>query len=229
MTRWMRRLHVWVGLVAGLQFLLWMGSGLVMSLLDAEQVHGAATRAPAAAPRPWTAETLAPGRVLAAQRGQVDSLATGWLGERPVYRLALGKTAWLVDARDGRLVAVDAGLAARLAAASYRGDWQAGRARLLARSDEVRDHVGPVWRVDVADARDTTVYVSAATGDIVAHRNRSWRLFDVAWMLHIMDYSGRKDFNHPLVIVSAVLGVLLVLGGFWLLVVSLIPRRRVGP
>ena len=229
MTAWVRRLHVWIGLAAGLQFLLWMGSGLVMSLLDAGQVHGAATRAAAAAARPWTAGALAPGHVLAAQRGPVDSLATGWLGERPVYRLALGKTAWLVDARDGRAVTVDAALASRLAAASYKGEWRASPARLVQDSDEVRDHAGAVWRVDVRDAEETTVYVSAATGDIVAHRNRSWRVFDVAWMLHIMDYSGRKDFNHPLVIGSAVLGVLMVLGGLWLLVVSLMPKRRVGP
>ena len=154
MTRWMRRLHIWIGLVAGVQFLLWMGSGLVMSLLDADKVHGAATRA------------------------------------------------------------------------SYRGEWKAGAARLLERSMEVRDHAGAVWRVDVQDADETAVYVSAATGEIVAHRNRSWRVFDVAWMLHIMDYGGRSDFNHPLVIVSAVLGVLLVAGGVWLLVARFLPRRR---
>ena len=225
MTRWIRRLHVWIGLVAGLQFLLWMGSGLVMSLLDAEQVHGAATRAEAAPARPWTAGGLAPGQVLAAQRGPVDTLATGWLDGRPVYRLARGKTAWLVDAQDGRVVTVDAALAARLAQASYRGQWRAAPARRVERSDEVRDHAGPVWRVDVQDAEATTVYLSAATGDILAHRNRSWRVFDLAWMLHIMDYSGRKDFNHPLVIGSAVLGVLLVLGGVWLLVVRFWPRR----
>ena len=229
MTSWIRRLHVWLGLLAGLQFLLWMGSGLVMSLLDTEQVHGAATRAPAPAARPWIAGALAPGVVLASQRGAVDMLATGCLGERPVYRMARGKTAWLEDERDCRAVTVDAALAARLAQASYLGAWQAAPARLVQASEEVRDHAGAVWRIDVQDAEDTSVYVSAATGDILAHRNRSWRVFDLAWMLHIMDYSGRKDFNHPLVIASAVLGVLLVLGGVWLLIVSLLPRRRVGP
>lgn len=228
MTRWMRRLHVWVGLVAGLQFLLWMGSGLVMSLLDAEKVHGAVTRAEAPSPRAWIGGTVAPQQVLAAQRGAVDTLATGWLEDRPVYRLAQGKRAWLVDARDGRDVSVDAALALRLAKASYRGDFRAAPPQLLGGSMEVRDHAGPVWRVDVRDAQETSVYVSAATGDIVAHRNATWRMFDVAWMLHIMDYSGRKDFNHPLVIGSAVLGVLLVLGGVWLLIVSLLSKGRVG-
>lgn len=225
MTRWMRRLHIWVGLVVGLQFLLWMGSGLVMSLLDAEQVHGAVTRAAAPAPRAWVGGMLAPSQVLAAQREAVDTLATGWLEDRPVYRLAQGKRAWLVDARDGRPLTVDATRAVRLAAASYRGVFPASSARLLASSMEVRDHLGPVWRVDVQDAEETAVYVSATTGDVVAHRNWSWRVFDVAWMLHIMDYSGRSSFNHPLVIGSAVLGVLLVLGGVWLLIVSFKPRR----
>ena len=35
MNHWMRKLHKWVGLLIAIQFLLWMGSGVVMSLLDA--------------------------------------------------------------------------------------------------------------------------------------------------------------------------------------------------
>ncbi|NNC24713.1 hypothetical protein HKX41_11280, partial [Salinisphaera sp. USBA-960] len=40
MTQWMRRIHKWLGLAIGLQFVLWMASGLVMSLLSHDKVQG---------------------------------------------------------------------------------------------------------------------------------------------------------------------------------------------
>ena len=40
MTPWMRKLHKWVGLLIALQFVLWLASGLVMSLLDHDSVQG---------------------------------------------------------------------------------------------------------------------------------------------------------------------------------------------
>lgn len=220
MTRIMRIAHKWLGLVIGLQFLLWVGSGFVMSMLDMHKVHGANSRAPAAAPRAWVREAVPLGQVLADAGRPVERIATGWLADVPVYRLTQGKTTWLVDARDGKALTVDRGLAARLAADSYRGWGLATPPRLLTQAAEVRDHEGAVWRVDMADADSTTIYVSAQTGEVLPHRNSTWRLFDFFWMLHIMDYQERTDFNHPLVIGSAGVGLLLTLGGLWLLVVT---------
>jgi hypothetical protein len=87
---------------------------------------------------------------------------------------------------------------------------------LLKWSGEVRDHEGRLWRVDTDDTQDTTVYLSAQTGEVLYHRNKTWRLFDVFWMLHIMDYTGRKNFNNPLVVTAAIGGLWLALTGIWL-------------
>lgn len=219
MTRLMRIAHKWLGLLIGLQFLLWVGSGLVMSLLDMHKVHGLNSRAPAPAARPWIADALPVGRVLGAG-GPADRIASGWLDQLPVYRLSLGKASWLLDARDGRRVEVDAARAARLAAASYKGDMPMLAPQLLLSTPEVRGHEGRVWRIHVLDADTTTIYVSAQTGEVLPHRNSTWRLFDFFWMLHIMDYRERTDFNHPLVVSSAGAGVLMTLGGLWLLVAT---------
>lgn len=60
MTRWMRSMHKWVGLV------LWMASGLVMSLLNHERVEGEHHRANhAQVAKPWPAGMLSPSQVLA--------------------------------------------------------------------------------------------------------------------------------------------------------------------
>jgi Na+-transporting NADH:ubiquinone oxidoreductase subunit NqrF len=81
---------------------------------------------------------------------------------------------------------------------------------------EARD-AGPVWSVRFDDPRETTLYFSAADGRFVAARNDTWRLFDVFWMLHTMDYRGRDNFNNPLVIFAGTGALWLALSGFILL------------
>ncbi|MFT7773988.1 2Fe-2S iron-sulfur cluster-binding protein [Roseateles sp.] len=232
MTPWMRKIHKWIGLAVGLQLVLWMCSGFVMSLLDADKVRGREFRAPSAARQAWPADAQPVNRLLAAAREPVQLVSTGWLVDQPVYRLVRDKATQLIDARSGQPVVLDAALAQHIAEASYRGPGKALKAELVERSLETRAHEGQVWRVGFDDAEDTTVYLSQQ-GDVLEHRNKTWRLFDVFWMLHIMDYSGRQDFNNPLVVSAAVGGFWLALSGIWLLFTSFslaefIPKRWRG-
>ncbi|MBR0345251.1 MAG: 2Fe-2S iron-sulfur cluster binding domain-containing protein [Rudaea sp.] len=220
MTPWLRKIHKWVGLIVGVQLLLWTTSGFVMSLLDHDAVEGKAYRASAPAARAWPPDALAPAQVVAAAATKVQTLTTGWLLDRPVYHLSDSESARTVDAMNGAAIEIDATLASALAAASYAGPGKPATSQRLDKTLEVRNHDGPLWRVDFSDANDTTVYLSAQTGRVLEHRNKTWRLFDVFWMLHIMDYAGRKNFNNPLVVTMAVGGLWLALTGIWLLVAS---------
>lgn len=232
MTPWMRKIHKWIGLLIGLQLVLWMCSGVVMSLLDVKAVKGVEYKAPAPSKQPWPADAIPLSPVLAAAQVAAQNVSTAWLLDQPVYRLRGEKTTQLVNARTGQPFDLDAGLARKLASASYRGPGKAGQAELVEQSLETRAHEGKVWRVPFSDSEDTTVYLSQQ-GDVLEHRNNTWRLFDVFWMLHIMDYTERKDFNNPLVISAAVGGFWLALSGIWLLFTSFslaefIPKRWRG-
>ena len=233
MTPWMRRIHKWVGLLIGIQFVLWMASGVVMSLFDAQKVQGREFRVRPAPPAPWPETALPVDTVLANAGNRVRTVSTGWLSDRPIYVLADGEETRLVDATNGKIFDIDAQLALQLARASYSGKGLPGAPIKLGQTLETRSHPGPVWKVDFLDAEDTSVYLSAQTGQVLEHRNRTWRLFDVFWMFHIMDYFERKDFNNPLVITSAVGGLWLAMTGLWLLITSfslpeLIPSRWRG-
>ncbi|MHB8911359.1 MAG: PepSY domain-containing protein [Lysobacter sp.] len=222
MTPWIRRLHKWVGLIIVLQFVVWMGSGLLMSLLDPDSLEGRdhqTSQAPEASA--WPQGLLAPAQVLAAAKSPVQAIETAWLQERPVYRLTHKSTVWLVDAQAGRPVPIDAAMARSIAAADYAGEARAGQPeRMKTATLEVRGHEGPIWRVPFGDEDNTTLYVSGQDGRILERRNDTWRVFDFVWMLHIMDYTGRQDFNNPLVIMAASGGLWIALSGFWLLVTS---------
>ncbi len=230
MTPWMRTLHKWVGLLIGLQFVVWLGSGLMMGLLDPDRIEGTAQRAPRTEMPAWPSGTVSPSEALRAARDPAATLDSGWLLDRPVYRLQSPEGTEVIDARSGRRIDIDNTLALRVAKAAYRGDGVPAAPQYLKKTLETRANPDPVWRVDFGDAQDTTIYVSAHSGQVMEHRTATWRLFDIFWMLHIMDYSGRVNFNNPLVVGMGIGGLWLALTGFWLLVASFhlhefIPRR----
>jgi Na+-transporting NADH:ubiquinone oxidoreductase subunit F len=229
MTRWMRLLHKWVALVLALQFVAWMVSGVALSLIDHHAASGEPHRATAkVTPRSWPAGLRAPARVVADAGERVQRLEALWLVDRPVYRLSSDSAAWLVDAASGERRQVDVAMAKAIAAADYSGVAQPGAPELLAETPrEAIDHEAPLWRVTFADDVDTALYLSAIDGRILERRNSQSRWFDVFWMLHTMDYTGRGNFNHPLIVISAAASVWVALTGVWLIVV-LLRRRRGG-
>jgi hypothetical protein len=163
--------------------------------------------------------------LVAASAVRVQRLETAWLVDRPIYKLVNDERAWLLDAASGQPLAIDAAMARALAAADYDGPATASAPEWLAEAPrEAIEHAAPLWRVRFADEVDTTLYVAANDGRILERRNVQSRWFEVFWMLHTMDYSGRGNFNHPLVIVSAAGGLFAALTGAWLLVALL--RRR---
>jgi len=209
-----RRIHKWVGLILGLQFILWALSGSVMALLDMDAVGGHGSAAAHAHPLPADGALIDPARI--AGVGAVSGLTLRDLAGRPVYELRTDKGVRLADAVDGTPVRVDAETASAVATmmneAPVRGIQRLGKPNL-----EAREHEGPMWRVDFADAANNSAYVSAETGRFLVMRGDTWRTWDFFWMLHNMDYVNRTSFNHPLIIFMA-FGVLWLSGtGFYLL------------
>ena len=149
-----------------------------------------------------------------------------WLG-RPVYRLPAKDGPVLLDAASGETLSPLPEASARaLALADYAGPGTlAAVERVEAPELEYRGHELPLWRARFDDDRDTTLYISPQTGRVVARRNDLWRVFDFVWMLHIMDYEEREDFNHPLLVTAAVTALLFTLSGLVMLGYSFWPRR----
>jgi uncharacterized iron-regulated membrane protein len=221
--------HQGFGLFIGIQVVLWISGGFVMSVLPIEKVRGEDWSAPAAEQTlPTDIDLLPPDRV-ARDLGLPDlegaNLAM-WL-ERPVYRLQAAGTEHLTDAITGRLLSpLDAEIATRVALADYAGPGSVGQVHLQEEPLlEIRGRELPLWRVDFEDSRHTTIYVSPRTGLVEGRRNRIWRVYDFFWMLHIMDYGQRDDFNHPLLVGAAVAAWLLAVSGIWL-VVQWLGRKR---
>jgi hypothetical protein len=220
-------IHKWVGVVIGIQMILWIAGGLVMSAFPIELVRGE-TQAAVIGPQAIGAAELGFDlrESLAASPG-ITALRTVRIADRLFVEAQRGASpALLFDAGDGRLLAgVDETVAREVARRDFTGEGQAVTATLL--NDRLSEYRGalPVWQVRFDDARDTVIYVSPANGQVLARRNDIWRLYDFFWMLHIMDYRERVNFNHGLLIGASAIALVLAASGFWLLFYRVRLRR----
>lgn len=215
-----RKIHKWVGLILGLQFVLWTASGTMMALLDSEKVGGHSAPMKAATAQAWPANMTSPPGGTA-----IQGLTLRRILDRPVYEIKDQRGTRLVDARSGTPILIDAGVAERVARHAFHNVAPVTSVTRLPKPNlESRDHAGPVWQVNFKDEENSSSYVSAETGRALVNRGDTWRWWDFAWMLHNMDYVNRTSFNHPLIIFVAFGTLWLSFTGFYLLFKSF--RRR---
>ena len=214
---WLRRIHKWVGLIIGLQFLVWAISGAAMALISMDEVSGGAKAEPAAAVAlPLASDWPNIQRQLAGE--PVTALSLRLLPGRHALLVTSPSRQRLFDAASGEPVVVDRNLASAIAGAGHPERARPTRVTSLNELTlAVREHELPIWRVDFADDKASSYYVSGTTGELLERRNDSWRWWDFFWMLHNMDYAERTSFNHPLIIMVGFAMAWLAVTGFWLL------------
>lgn len=231
---WLRRIHKWVGLVIGMQFLMWAISGTAMALLDMEEIAGGAKSE--SRPQRLTSGPKAWPRVQQALSGKaVTKLTVRSLPQATVYQATTADGVRLFSALDGTPFVIDRAAATVVARAAHP---ESAAIRSVTPMKEltlaVREHELPIWQIDFKDARNSSYYVSGSTGEILERRNDTWRLWDFFWMLHNMDYANRTSFNHPLIITVGLAMAWLAVTGFWLLFRTMwrhdfgLPRRVVA-
>lgn len=233
-----RRIHRYLGLFIGIQFLGWTISGLFFSWSDIDSVHGDYLRkSPAflSANVSTVAPTDAINKLKQAQT--VDSIHSIHLIrvlDKPVYQIAyfsghVGAGMHhhlhyaLADAATGELkqaLTKEEGIA--VAKEQVVQGAEVSEVEYLQQTDghhEYREKPLPAWAVSFKNP-DCTVYVSAELGTFQSIRHDQWRAFDFLWMFHTMDYAGRDNFNNWLLKILSVFGLLTVMSGFVLYTIS---------
>ena len=226
--------HRWLGLLVGLQLLIWSVSGLYMVAVDLDFIHGDSLVRDVKPAFDLAAPRVTMTEVTKASAGAVDSLRLRALpdGQR-VYEIGRGGQVTLFDAETGaKLSPLSESRVAGLARRYYAGTGRVASVALLEREaerpPEIQTRKLPLWRVDFDDPLETSLYIHPDSGALVVRRHRFWRWFDFLWSLHIMDYQERTDVNNWLLRGTTLVGLTLAGTGLWLAFFSFpfLQRRR---
>ena len=220
-----RKTHKWLGLFIGAQVVIWSLSGLYMTAVHIDIIHGdhLVREAPA---RSADVSRLRDPIAVAAESG-AGSVRLAWVRNQPAYVLTRDEGEKVVDATSGGAVPPPSEAEIRsIARSTYTGDEEIASAALITEiPGEIRGRKPPLWRVEFAQWNKPTLYFSPTTGELLTRRHELWRIFDFVWMLHIMDYDERENVNNWLLRVFTWLALATALFGAWLLWFAF-PRRR---
>lgn len=221
MEKLCRRVHFASILVIGVQVLIWTGTGFAFTFFDFQDVRGNYERAN----QPENVEMsfdLVQARSALGERIVTEARCKRMAGKHVVeFRTPEG--AVLVEGshiisplseRDAREVAT-------------RALKQAPPIRRAQQQAEKAPEYGmelPAWRVEFEDAKDTTLYVSPTTGEVLARRNKKWRQFDFLWSLHVMGYIDRSNPANWALRITGGLAVIAALSGAGIVFTSV--RRK---
>lgn len=230
-----RKTHRYLGLLTGLQFIMWSVGGLYFSWSDIDEIHGDHQRKHG---NMYTTnmELVSPTQVLK-QLPQADSIISvrliNILGE-PVYQIG-----YLMNSADHHMQHMQLANAATgtlrkplskeeavaMATGSFADKTKVRQVEYLTKANinghhEYRESPLPAWAVTMEHPTETTVYVAAEQGMVTKFRNNKWRVFDFLWMMHTMDYEGRDNFGNILLRLFSVIGLVTILSGFALYFVS---------
>ena len=216
LTKTLKQIHKWLALLIGIQLLLWMVSGLMFNLLSHEAVSGRHL-VKSTSPSSWQGNGGDFSEILK-NYSQVISISASELLSKRVYQVAQEQQKFIIDAESFEKVEINETLAWQLAENYYVGEGRLATIhRVNQKTYETRRFDLPVWQIVIEDDENSHLYLSASTGQLLGIKTDTWRLFDIFWMLHIMDYAERDDFNNSLIIFIALVTTFIAVTGVWLI------------
>ena len=89
-------------------------------------------------------------------------------------------------------------------------------AELLTKANRGAEYRGrdlPIYKVTTDSQDGVNIYINPMTGSVSAIRSDSWRLWDLFWALHIMDYQDRDNINNLLLKILSILALITSISG----------------
>ncbi|NER14531.1 hypothetical protein GWK08_13840 [Leptobacterium flavescens] len=229
-NRFIRKSHRYLGVVLGIQFLLWTAGGLYFSWTNIEDIRGDNLKKEdplLAANISLVSPTEASSEFLKAS-DSIASIQLKKILERHFYQMIYysgkEKHIKLIDAQTGELRPPLSGEEAiEVARTKLNKEADVIETKYLeatGKHHEYREKPLPAYAVTFSEPVNTTVYVSSELGTVQSFRSTKWRVFDFLWMLHTMDYQERDNFNNYLLRAFSIFGIFTILSGFALFIIS---------
>lgn len=213
-----RKFHRWAAVLIGIQLTMWVVSGIYFAWISIEDIRGDSNRLESSQSSITVSELFAlkdleiPAAFLI-KKIKLDSSPRGF-----IIRVESTEEKILsFEARSGRALPL---LTAKEAEAI--GLTQIKDRPEILKSELVDERAGeykgpvPAYRIQLDDRLSTRLYVDPWSGRLLVQRNNLWRIYDFLWMLHIMDYSNREDFNNRWLKIASAASLTIVISGYML-------------
>ena len=213
-----RKTHRYLGLLLGLQFLMWTISGLYFSWSNIDEIHGDQFKN-ASHDMPAFDSLISPSEL--DMKHPVSMIELRDFNGQPFYWI---NDHMLVDARTGQTKdGVTQDEALYVADKHLIDGLKVKSVELITSTDghhEYREKLLPAYVISYDHDEALKAYVSQIDGKFQTVRHRSWRWFDFLWMTNTMDYETRDNFNTTVLRAFSLFGLITVMSGFTLWFIS---------
>ncbi len=221
-----RKIHRYLGIFIGIQFLFWTISGLYFSWTDIDDIHGDQFKNMEYQPKAFN-NLMSPSQ-LNTPKG-IREIEIRDINGQPYYWINKTQLFSAIDGRPKNNITKEEALA--IAEIRMAPDLKVGsieKVNEVGKHHEYRERLLPAYVITYEHDETLKAYISISDGKFQTVRHRSWRWFDFLWMTHTMDYESRDDFNTIVLRVFSLLGLITVLSGFLLWYTSSPTIRKIG-
>ena len=194
-NKFIRSLHRYLSIFIAIQLLLWTVSGIYFAFNKIELIRGEQYRLP----------TNVEYRIFDRLGQQV--IASNKDGNIVYRTYPEGNMLEKLSVEEAKLIA------------SIKTSLEPVSAILLTESlpgSEYRGRSLPIYQITTTSKDDTNIYLDPLSGDVLAIRSDSWRMWDFLWSLHIMDYDQRDNINNFLLRIFSILALVSSISGILL-------------
>lgn len=194
-NKFIRSLHRYLSIFIAIQLLLWTVSGIYFAFNKIELIRGEQYRLPT----------------------NVEYRIFDRLGQQVIASNKDGNIVYRTYP-EGNLLEKLSDEEAKLIA-SIKTSLEPASAILLTESlpgSEYRGRSLPIYQITTTSKDDTNIYLDPLSGDVLAIRSDSWRMWDFLWSLHIMDYDQRDNINNFLLRIFSILALVSSISGILL-------------
>jgi len=205
-----RKSHKWLGLILAIQFIIWVGSGLIMSLLPEELIAGVHTTANIP-PVSFSSNKLIPIDKLSLDTEltiKSINISNGNRGFMYTITDAKGANHFFNAYTGEKFMQMDEKTAITIAQTNYSGSGVFIEAELINDS--------AYWAIAFDDWESTAIAIDAISGSIVQRDNNYRRAFIYLFRFHLMDYQDGNIENWLLRFFASI-ATLFVISGVYLL------------
>jgi len=203
-----RKLHKWLMLFLGVQFVIWSVTGAYMVIFDIDYIHGDSLVTQHQTPIDVNKINISLTDIIK-KYPDAQNINLAVLIDSPVYRFKIAQKNVMLNACSGEVLSpINEVMAVKLAKHYYSADDDISEIELLTNNPpfELSKRHLPAYRVNFEAFGSPSLYINAHSGKVVTKRHEFWRLFDWMFRFHIADYQDGEPDNLLL---------------FWLSIVSL--------